>query len=103
MENKCQGDLFLSQLSVIEKEIRKFDTTGNKEAWHRSTASSEGEREKIHKFPHEVAGKINAPMCSLSPHCSTMEVAFTEFKEVLLWMIKTKQNTERFSVTVWSI
>jgi len=32
-----------------------------------------------------------------------MEVAFMEFKELLLWMIKTKQNTEWFSVTVWSI
>ena len=50
-ENKCQGDLFLSQLSVIDKEIRKFDTTGTKEAGHTSTASSEGEREKPHKFP----------------------------------------------------
>ena len=67
-ENKCQGDLFLSQLSVIGKEIRKVDTTGTKEAGHTSTASSEGEREKIHKFPHEVAGKINASMCSLSSH-----------------------------------
>ena len=67
-ENKCQGDLFLSQLSVIEKEIRKVDTMGTKEARHTSTASSEGEREKIHKFPHEVAGKINASMCSLSSH-----------------------------------
>ena len=47
---------------------------GTKEAGHTSTASSEGEREKIHKFPHEVAGKINASMCSLSsyplPHAS---------------------------------
>ena len=76
---------------------------GTKEVGHRSTASSEGECEKIHKFPHEVVGKINASMCSLSPHCSTMEVAFMEFKEVLLWMIKTKQNTEWFSVMVWSI
>ena len=67
-ENKCQGDLFLSQLSVIEKEIRKVDTMGTKEARHTSTASSEGEHEKIHKFPHEVAGKINASMCSLSSH-----------------------------------
>ena len=67
-ENKCQGDLFLSQLSVIEKEIRKVDTTGTKEAGHTSATSSEGEREKIHKFPHEVAGKINASTCSLSSH-----------------------------------
>ena len=67
-ENKCQGDLFLSQLSVIEKEIRKVDTMDTKEAWHMSTASSEGECEKIHKFPHEVAGKINASTCSLFSH-----------------------------------
>ena len=67
-ENKCQGDLFLSQLSVIEKEIRKVDTMDTKEAWHMSTASGEGECEKIHKFPHEVAGKINASTCSLFSH-----------------------------------
>ena len=102
-KNKCQGDLFLSQLLVIEKEIRKFDTTGTKEAGHTSTSSNEGEREKIHKFPHEVAGKINATTCSLSPHCSTVEAAFMDFKEVLLWMIKTKQNIEWFLVMIWSI
>ena len=50
-ENKFQGDLSLSQLSVIDKEIRKFDTTRTKEAGHMSTASSEGELEKPHKFP----------------------------------------------------
>uniref|UniRef100_A0A7N2KQ56 Uncharacterized protein n=1 Tax=Quercus lobata TaxID=97700 RepID=A0A7N2KQ56_QUELO len=102
-KNKCQGDLFLSQLLVIEKEIRKFDTTGTKEAGHMSTSSNEGEREKIHKFPHEVARKINATTCSLSPHCSTVEAAFMDFKEVLLWMIKTKQNIEWFLVMIWSI
>ena len=41
---------------------------GTKEAGHTSTASNEGEREKIHKFPHELAGKINASTCSLSSH-----------------------------------
>ena len=46
---------------------------------------------------------INASTCSLSPHCSTVEVAFMDFKEVLSWMIRTKQNTEWFSVKVWSI
>ena len=102
-ENKCQGDLFLSQLLVFEKKIRKFDITATKEAGHTSTASSEGEREKIHNFPHEVAGKINASMCSLSPHCSTVEAAFMDFKEGLSWMIRTKQNIEWFSVTVWLI
>ena len=50
-ENKCQGDLFFSQLLVIDKEIRKFDITGTKEVGHTSIASSEGEREKPHKFP----------------------------------------------------
>ena len=79
-ENKCQGDLFLSQLSVFEKEIRKFDITDTKEAGHTNTASSEGEREKIHNFSHEVVGKINASMCSFSPHCSTVEAAFMDFK-----------------------
>nr|POF15685.1 hypothetical protein CFP56_35324 [Quercus suber] len=66
-ENKCQGDLSLSQLSVIDKEIRKFDTTGTKEAGHTSTTSSEGEREKPHKFPpspwtaHSLVQKWNPP------------------------------------------
>ena len=80
MLSDLQGDLFLSQLLVFEKEIRKFDITGTKEAGYTSTASREGEREKIHNFPHEVAGKINASMCSLSPHCSNVEAAFMTSK-----------------------
>ena len=63
---------------------------GTKEAGHTSTVSNKGKREKIHKFPHEVVGKINASTCDLSPHCSTVEAAFMDFKEVMSWMIRTK-------------
>lgn len=60
-ENKCQGDSFLSKLSVIDKEIRKLDTMGNEEVGYMSAAINLGESKNNNKFPHEVAEKLNGP------------------------------------------